>query len=142
MIMIVLTLLAVTRILLVDDDEDNLKIFTIILENQGFSVDAYVDPVTALSEFKPSQYDLIILDYRMPEMNGIELYKKIREKDASTKITILTASHEQVYVNDNKELKKKPSLKVIRKPVAIGKLLEEVTELLNETSSSPENILN
>jgi len=140
--MIALTLLAVTRILLVDDDEDNLKIFTIILENQGFSVDAYSDPVTALSEFKPSQYDLIILDYRMPEMNGIELYKKIREKDASTKITILTASHEQVYVNDTKELKKEPSLKVIRKPVAVGKLLEEVIELLNETSSSPENILN
>ncbi|HEX9319637.1 MAG TPA: response regulator [Nitrososphaeraceae archaeon] len=140
--MIALTLLAVTRILLVDDDEDNLKIFTIILENQGFSVDAYVDPVTALSEFKPSQYDLIILDYRMPEMNGIELYKKIREKDASTKITILTASHEQVYVNDTKELKKEPSLKVIRKPVAVGKLLEEVIELLNETSSSPANILN
>src|SRR6266498_361635 len=136
--MIALTLLAVTRILLVDDDEDNLKIFTIILENQGFSVDAYVDPVTALSEFKPSQYDLIILDYRMPEMNGIELYKKIREKDSSTKITILTASHEQMYVNDNQELKREPLLKVIRKPVAVGKLLEEVTELLN----GPANILN
>jgi DNA-binding response OmpR family regulator len=140
--MMAVTLLAVTRILLVDDDEDNLKIFTIILENQGFLVDAYSDPVVALSEFKPSLYDLIILDYRMPEMNGIELYKKIREKDASTKITILTASHEQMYVNDNQELKREPSLKVIRKPVAIGKLLEEVTELLNETSSSPENILN
>jgi DNA-binding response OmpR family regulator len=140
--MMAVTLLAVTRILLVDDDEDNLKIFTIILENQGFLIDAYSDPVVALSEFKPSLYDLIILDYRMPEMNGIELYKKIREKDASTKITILTASHEQMYVNDNQELKREPSLKVIRKPVAIGKLLEEVTELLNETSSSPENILN
>jgi DNA-binding response OmpR family regulator len=140
--MMAVTLLAVTRILLVDDDEDNLKIFTIILENQGFLVDAYSDPVVALSEFKPSLYDLIILDYRMPEMNGIELYKKIREKDASTKVTILTASHEQMYVNDNQELKREPSLKVIRKPVAIGKLLEEVTELLNETSSSPENILN
>lgn len=140
--MIAVTLLAVTRILLVDDDEDNLKIFTIILENQGFLVDAYSDPVVALSEFKPSLYDLIILDYQMPEMNGIELYKKIREKDPSTKITILTASHEQMYVNDNQELKREPSLKVIRKPVAIGKLLEEVTELLNETSSRPENILN
>src|SRR5574341_711101 len=115
-IMILDILLDVTRILLVDDDEDNLKIFTIILENEGYSIDAYGDPSVALSEYKPGRYDLIILDYRMPEMNGMELYDKIREKDAS--------------------------LKIIRKPVSVGKLLEEVNDLLGEPSRRPANIVN
>ena len=140
--MILDILLDVTRILLVDDDDDNLKIFTVILENEGYSIDAYGDPNVALSEYKPGLYDLIILDYRMPEMNGIELYNKIREKDASSKITILTASHEQMYVNGNKELKKEPLLKVIRKPVSVGKLLEEVNDLLSASSKRPANIVN
>ena len=69
------------RILLVDDDKDHLKLFTIVLEEQGHSVDAYHDPDTALSKFKPNYYDLALLDYRMPDLNGLELYGKIKEND-------------------------------------------------------------
>ena len=48
------------RILLVDYDKDHLELFTMILENEGYSVDAYADPDTALSKFRPNYYDLFM----------------------------------------------------------------------------------
>jgi two-component system, OmpR family, response regulator ChvI len=65
------------RILLVDDEHDNNSIFTIGLQDAGFEVDAYNDPELALSSFKPDYYDLLVLDIRMPKMNGYELYENI-----------------------------------------------------------------
>ena len=65
----------VTRILVVDDDNDNLDLFTIVLEHAGFKVNSYSDPVKALEEFRPNNYDLLILDYLMASFNGLELYE-------------------------------------------------------------------
>ena len=130
-----------TRILLVDDDEDNLKIFTIILENQGFIVKGYSDPDLALTNFKPGQFDLIMLDYRMPKINGIELYKSMREIDHSARITLLTASHEQMHFYESQGIKEEPLMKVIRKPIGVRKLLEEVTELLNDNGDNSPKII-
>ena len=69
------------RILLVDDDKDHLRLFTMILEDGGYSVDAYTDPVEALLKFRPNYYDIAVLDYLMPDLNGLELYRRIREID-------------------------------------------------------------
>ena len=78
--------------MLVDDDHDNSVIFKIVLQDAGFEVDAYNDSEMALSAFKPGHYDLIILDIRMPKMDGYELYAKIRKKDDKVKVCFLTAS--------------------------------------------------
>ena len=59
-------------ILIVDDEHDNSSIFKIGLEDAGFEVNAYSDPELALSAFKPDFYDLLILDIRMPKMDGYE----------------------------------------------------------------------
>jgi CheY-like chemotaxis protein len=52
----------VPRILLVDDDKDHLELFTMILEDGEYSVDAYTDPVAALMKFRPNYYDMAVLD--------------------------------------------------------------------------------
>ena len=85
-----------TRILLVEDDGDNLKLFTLILENDGFDVDAYIDPDNAWSEFRPNYYDMLIVDYRMPLLNGLELYKRIIALDKSVVAILLTANYEMI----------------------------------------------
>jgi DNA-binding response OmpR family regulator len=64
------------RILLVDDEPDVIFTFKKGLESHGFVVDAFNDPVLALSNFKPGTYDLLLLDVKMPQMNGFELYEK------------------------------------------------------------------
>ena len=54
-------------------------------------VDSYTDPVLALNNYKINFYDLVILDIRMPKMDGFQLYTKIRKKEPKVKISFLTA---------------------------------------------------
>jgi len=117
------------RILLVDDDKDHLKLFTIVLEEQGHSVDAYHDADTALSKFKPNYYDLALLDYRMPDLNGLELYGKIKENDSRMKCCIITSTHEQ-FTEDEDNPRRPNNLTVIRKPISNAELLAEITSVL------------
>jgi len=65
----------------VDDEADITFTLKKELEQSGFSLDVFNDPITALSNFKPEYYDLILLDVKMPEMNGFELYQEIQKKD-------------------------------------------------------------
>jgi len=62
--------------LLVDDDHDNSVIFKIVLQDAGIEVDAYNDSEMVLSAFKPSHYDLIILDIKMPKLMVMNCMKK------------------------------------------------------------------
>ena len=87
------------RILIVDDEDDINLLFKMVLEDNGFKVDTFNDPVVALQNFTAGSYDLLILDMLMPNMNGFELYEKIRMLDDKIKICFLTASginHEEI----------------------------------------------
>ena len=100
-----------------------------ILENRGYSVDTYSDPGAALSKFKPNYYDLLLLDYRMPKLNGLELYARMREIDPTAKALLLTANHEQF--NEGKQIEGQHNLKVFTKPISNEKLLSEVNSVLS-----------
>ena len=80
------------RILIVDDEDDINLLFKMVLEDNGFKVDIFNDPLVALQNFTTDSYDLLILDMLMPNMNGFELYEKIRMLDDKIKICFLTAS--------------------------------------------------
>jgi CheY-like chemotaxis protein len=78
-------------ILLVDDEPDITTVLGIGLEDDGFKVDTFNDPLLALSQFKNSSYDLVILDIKMPKMDGFELYREIRKLDDQVKVFFITA---------------------------------------------------
>jgi DNA-binding response OmpR family regulator len=82
------------RVMIVDDEQDITTIFKMGLENNQFIVTTFNDPVEAFSEFRPGLYDLLILDIRMPGMNGFQLYRKIRDVDNKVKVCFLTAFDE------------------------------------------------
>jgi PleD family two-component response regulator len=65
------------RILIVDDDPDITLSFSIGLEDGDFEVHTYNDPLDVLANFKPNFYDLLLVDFNMPKMNGFELCTKI-----------------------------------------------------------------
>jgi CheY-like chemotaxis protein len=121
----------VPRILLVDDDRDHLKLFTLVLQGGGYFVDAFSDPIAALSKFRPNTYDLVILDYRMPKLDGFELYKLIRKTAQETKALIITATHELIIDKNGEELWKQSNVRIIIKPLSNEDLLKEINSILN-----------
>jgi two-component system, OmpR family, response regulator ChvI len=69
-----------SRILVVDDEVDITLSFSLALEDSGlFEVDTYNDPLVALSNYRPNSYDLLLLDIKMPHMDGFELYDKMKK---------------------------------------------------------------
>lgn len=105
--------------------------FKIGLEKNGFIGTTFNDPLEALSQFRPSKYDLAILDIRMPGMSGFELYQRINEIDSNVKVCFLTAFEE--YWPDFK--KNFPSLDDIkcylRKPITVADLISRLLDLTN-----------
>ncbi|CAN5525151.1 hypothetical protein BH18THE2_BH18THE2_41610 [soil metagenome] len=121
------------RIFLVDDDYDHTITFKMGLELAKFEVDAYNDSAIALSKFKPDYYDLLLIDVKMPKIDGFELYEKIREIDDKVMVWFITA-YETYYralkavVSTSKG--EMSSVPVIEKPIEIDKLVKQIkTEL-------------
>ena len=79
------------RILIVDDENDINLLFKMVLEDKGYKVDTFNDPLVALQNFTAGAYDLLLLDMLMPNINGFELYQKIRMLDDKVRICFLTA---------------------------------------------------
>ena len=83
----------VKRVLIVDDEADVNLLFKIILEESNqLMVHSYTDAVSALRNFRSGFYDLVLLDIKMPKMDGFELYKEISRIDPKVKVCFLTAS--------------------------------------------------
>jgi CheY-like chemotaxis protein len=127
-----------TRILVVDDEPDINMLLMLILEDSGYKVDVYADPILALSNFKPSYYDLVILDIIMPTMNGFVFYQRIRELDTGVKACFLTASEtsQQEFEKGVYPIVVKEEL-LIRKPIRNQDLLENVKKILLNSSKDP-----
>jgi DNA-binding response OmpR family regulator len=73
----------VKKILLVDDEPDITFTIKLILKEIGFQIDTFNDPIAALKSYRTNFYDLVILDIKMPRMDGFELYNIIRTRDSS-----------------------------------------------------------
>jgi DNA-binding response OmpR family regulator len=116
------------RILIVDDEPDIVSVFKMVLEDNGFVVDTFNDPLLALQNFSADSYDLLLLDIIMPKMNGVELYQKMRMLDDKFKVCFLTAGKINL-----EELKMKVALIMddtkkcfISKPIENEELLKRV----------------
>jgi two-component system, OmpR family, response regulator ChvI len=82
------------NIMLVDDQPDMLFTYRSFLEGQGFKVYSFTDPTVALRQFAKedsSKYDLVVMDIRMPQLNGLQLYQRLRAINSSVRILFITA---------------------------------------------------
>jgi CheY-like chemotaxis protein len=123
------------KILVVDDEPDNASIFTMSLEDGGFEVDTFTDPLLALSTFKAGKkYDLLILDIKMPNMNGFDLYEAVRKIDNKVKACFLTAFGEGYTEEFGRRFPTSYSLfydvSFIRKPIRMDDLVKKVNEVI------------
>jgi CheY-like chemotaxis protein len=119
------------RILIVDDEVDITLSFNPALEDSGlFEVETSNDPLVVLSNYKPNYYDLMLLDIRMPAMNGFELYEKIKKSDNKVKVCFNSP-----YDVDYNALREQfPSLEIdclileniMRKPIEVNRHIERI----------------
>ena len=123
------------KVLIVDDELDINLLFKTLLEDNGFKVDAFDDPLLALQNFKANSYNLLMLDIVMQKMNGFDLYEKMRKVDDTVKICFITAS----YVYDEQIRKEAfPELSDVKdcfitKPIKNEDLIEQVNKIINST---------
>jgi CheY-like chemotaxis protein len=119
------------RILIIDDDLDNLQLSKDVLQFNGFETYDFIDPRLALDTFKqsPQSYDLILMDIKMQEMDGYFLYKEIKQTNPDAKVLVFTG-----MILDVNEFKKIcPSFEenqLIQKPVRMSSLVKTVNEAM------------
>jgi CheY-like chemotaxis protein len=119
------------NILLVDDDKDILYTYTSILENEGYNVEGYSDSQEALKQFTqndPCYYDLVILDIRMPGLNGLQLYYRLKAMNIDIKVIFVSAldsARELVSILPDINIDE-----VIKKPVNVEQFANAIKESL------------
>jgi DNA-binding response OmpR family regulator len=119
------------RILLVDDEPDLTSVFGMTLQDSGFEVDTFNDPFLALSNFKADLYHLLLIDVRMPRMDGFALYEKLKNIDDKVKVCFITA-----YEVDTQALTQRfPGLdiesSIIKKPIFNEDFVRRVNKIIN-----------
>lgn len=111
------------KILVVDDNTDLLETLALILKRYGFSVATASDGATAVAAFQTDDFDVTLMDVVMPEMNGVEAFRHIREIDPDAAVILMTAYSEE-------ELLRKALADGVRqvayKPVSIKQVVEMI----------------
>jgi CheY-like chemotaxis protein len=120
------------KILEVDDEPDVCTMLRKVLEQYGFNTDSYDDPILGLENFKAVLYELLLLDIKMPEMDGFLLYQEMKKTDNKINVCFLTAS--EMY---NEKLREKEGFAALdkdlflRKPIKNEDLINEVCRIIN-----------
>jgi DNA-binding response OmpR family regulator len=122
------------RILVVDDLPDITITLKVGLEEDGgFDVDAFTDPEQALSFFKPDLYDLVLIDIKMPKMDGFVFYERLKIVEPDIKVCFLTAG--EMYREEIREVEHYTLNKdvFLQKPISNDDLIKEVNKKINST---------
>jgi two-component system, OmpR family, response regulator ChvI len=120
------------KILLVNDEADINTTVRQVLEGKGFEVDSYEDPHLALQNFKHNFYDLVIIDSKMPQMNGLAFYRGVKALDKKVKTCFLTAADLQPENLSDEILSSLHPNSFIRIPIENERLLERINEIIGK----------
>ncbi|MBN1849097.1 MAG: response regulator [Deltaproteobacteria bacterium] len=119
------------RILLVEDDKTIRILLASALEYDGYQVDAAENGVQAVYYLEDASYDLIITDYMMPEMDGLELTRKIKDKYPFMPVIAITGT-DAAY-----DILKAEATVCIKKPFDLYALKEQIEEIFKGRISTP-----
>ena len=112
-----------TKILIVDDDKEFCASMADILEAKGYEVKSENSGETAIAKVKEESYDVILMDIKMPAMNGVEAFKNIKKISPKTAVIMITAYSVEDLI---KEALQEGVFGVLRKPLDIDKLIEQI----------------
>jgi CheY-like chemotaxis protein len=126
-----LTVTEKNRVLLVDDEPNVVYLVKRVLERNGFQVDGYTDPVLALQNFNGGVYSLLLLDIKMPRIDGIEFFNMIEKEDDKIKVCFFSAS-EYLTSNLKDRFHNSPDkFLFISKPISIPEMIKQIKRFFN-----------
>lgn len=122
-------------VLVVDDDAGIRKAFSLSLEETGYTVKAVESGQKALEELEGGSFDLILLDLKMPGMNGIETLREIRRRDPEIPVYVVTAFHQE-FLDELKVLREEGwAFELMKKPIGGPDLVRVVKGVLEGASA-------
>ena len=120
------------RVMLIDDEQDIARAMTMALSKAGFNVDAFTDPLEALRHFKPRTYKLIIIDIKMPLMDGFTFYRHARRVEPEVKVCFMTALSAEALIHE--DLSEIPRVCLAKKPIHTQELVMLLRAELNASN--------
>jgi len=112
-------------VLVVDDNEDLLETFSLILKGFGYRVDTAGDGFSAVNKFQRQHFDVILMDIVMPGIDGVETFRRMREISPGARVILMTAYYEEeelrAAVDDG-------VYQAVHKPIDIARLAEMIQE--------------
>lgn len=120
---------ALARILVVDDEKDIANLLKIELDHTGFATEVAYRPSEALEKFRAGRFDLLVVDVKMPGMDGFALYEKLSGLDPAIRVCFLTAFSGLSDVVRQRFPRLQEGC-VIEKPVTRQKVLRAVAKAL------------
>lgn len=117
-------------ILIVDDDVKNRKLLRFILNKRGYNTLEVIDGESALAEVKKSLPALILMDYRLPGINGIAVSKLIKSENNSANIPIIMITASAMGGDKERILKESGCEAYLSKPINIHEVLELVMKYI------------
>jgi DNA-binding NtrC family response regulator len=124
------------RILLIDNEEGLCRMIEAVLGDNGYTVESFTSPFTALESFEPGSYDLVISDIKMPGMDGLEVLQKIRAQDQHVPVIMITA---YATVETSIQALRKGAYDMLTKPFEPEELLYRVRNALHANQLESEN---
>ena len=121
------------NVLIVDDDEIVRQLFCDIIALIGFTPKAVADGMTALQQLKSNQFSLVILDMRIPEMNGLETFKGIRQFDSKVPVVLTTGFGMDENV---KEALTMGALLCLEKPFNVSRAMKIIRDIIEKEAPS------
>ena len=122
------------RVLLVDDDKSLLDILGTILELEGHGVEKCASAHAGLLKMRENEYDLVLVDLKMPRTTGIDMLRVIREERPETKVVIMTA---YATVNSTVEAMRLGVFDYLPKPFKLADLRTILKRAQRERGASP-----
>ena len=120
-------------ILVVDDEIHLADTLADVLNAKGYNVSVANDGFTAVALTRKTSFDIVLMDIKMPGMNGVEAYKQIKKAKPETRAIMMTGYSVEHLV---KEATREGAYVVMNKPIDIGRLLEVIRLLTSEASNT------
>jgi DNA-binding NtrC family response regulator len=116
-------------ILVADDNADLLDTFAMIFKRRGFLVETAANGLSAVNKYKERRYDVALMDIVMPEMNGVEASRRIKEMDPGAAIILMTGYSDEALL---KTARDESTCYIVQKPVKIDRLIELILEAASD----------